>query len=96
MPTVTINNREIEVEEGTTLLQAARTLDIEIPTLCYWEGVKPMNSCMLCTVRNVETGQLHSSCSTQAMEGMKIETDTGDVCVARKEVLELILSEHIG
>jgi len=96
MPTVSINNRDIEVEAGTTLLQAARKLDIEIPTLCYWEGVRPMNSCMLCSVRNVDTGQIHSSCSTLAQDGMKIETDTGDVCAARKEVLELILSEHIG
>jgi len=96
MPTVTINNQEVEIEEGKTLLQAARQIGIEIPTLCYWEGVKPMNSCMLCTVRNTETGQLHSSCSTLALDGMKVETDTGDVCEARKEVLELILSEHIG
>lgn len=96
MPTVTINNRAIEVEPGTTLLQAARQLEIEIPTLCYWEGVRPMNSCMLCTVRNTQTGQLHSSCSTVVQDGMQIETDTGDVCEARKEVLELILSEHIG
>lgn len=96
MPTVTINNQVVEVEPGKTLLQAARQIGIEIPTLCYWEGVRPMNSCMLCTVRNTETGQLHSSCSTLAQEGMKIETDTGDVCEARKEVLELILSEHIG
>lgn len=96
MPTVTINNREVEVEEGKTLLQAARQIGIEIPTLCYWEGVRPMNSCMLCTVRNTETGQLHSSCSTPVRDGMQIETDSGDVCEARKEVLELILSEHIG
>ncbi|MBX3178654.1 MAG: (2Fe-2S)-binding protein [Candidatus Hydrogenedentes bacterium] len=96
MPTVTINNQAIEVEQGQTLLQAARQLGIEIPTLCYWEGVRPMNSCMLCTVRNTKTGQLHSSCSTLAQDGMEIETDTGDVCEARKEVLELILSEHIG
>lgn len=96
MPTVTINNQDVEVEAGKTLLQAARQIGIEIPTLCYWEGVRPMNSCMLCTVRNTKTGQLHSSCSTVAQDGMAIETDTGDVCEARKEVLELILSEHIG
>ena len=47
-----------------------------------------MNSCMLCTVRNTQTGQIHSSCSTVVQDGMQIETDTGDVCEARKEVVE--------
>ena len=96
MPKVSINNWEVEVAEGTTLLQAARQLEIEVPTLCYWEGVRPMNSCMLCVVRNTKTGQLLPSCSTVAVDGMSVETDTGDVCNARKEVLELIISEHIG
>ncbi|MCL4217297.1 MAG: (2Fe-2S)-binding protein, partial [Candidatus Hydrogenedentes bacterium] len=51
MPSLTINKRPIEVEAGTTLLKAARQLGIEIPTLCHWDGVPPMNSCMLCVVR---------------------------------------------
>ncbi|MCC6154629.1 MAG: (2Fe-2S)-binding protein, partial [Candidatus Hydrogenedentes bacterium] len=96
MPIITINNKPIEVAPGTTVLQAARSLDIEVPTLCYWEGVRPMNSCMLCVVRNTKTGQLIPSCSSVVQEGMTIETDTGDVCTARKDVLELIISEHIG
>lgn len=96
MPTITINNRPIDVPQGTTVIQAARMLDIEVPTLCYWEGVRPMNSCMLCVVRNTKTGQLVPSCSTQVQDGMTVETDTGDVCNARKEVLELIISEHVG
>ncbi|MCC6145727.1 MAG: (2Fe-2S)-binding protein [Candidatus Hydrogenedentes bacterium] len=96
MPRIVINNQDIDVAEGTTILQAARGLGIEVPTLCYWEGVRPMNSCMLCVVRNTKTGQLISSCSSLAQEGMNIETDSGDVCNARKEVLELIISEHIG
>lgn len=96
MPKVSINNHVIEVAEGTSLLQAARQLEIEVPTLCYWEGVRPMNSCMLCVVRNTQTGQLLPSCSTKVVDGMSVETDTGDVCNARKEVLELIISEHIG
>ncbi len=96
MPKITINNYELEVPEGTTILQAARQLEIEVPTLCYWEGVQPMNSCMLCVVRNTKTGQLLPSCSSLVQDGMTIETETGDVCAARKDVLELILSEHIG
>lgn len=96
MTKLTINNREIEVEAGTSLLKAAREMGIEVPTLCYWEGVQPMNSCMLCVMRDAKSGQLHPSCSTIAQEGMEIETDSGDVCAARKDVLELIISEHVG
>lgn len=96
MPKITINNQEIEVEAGTSILQAARKLDIEVPTLCYWEGVRPMNSCMLCVVRNTKTGQLLPSCSSMVQDGMVVETESGDVCSARKDVLELIVSEHVG
>lgn len=96
MPKLSINNHEIEVAAGTTILQAARQLEIEVPTLCYWEGVKPMNSCMLCVVRNTKTGQLLPSCSSLVQDGMTIETETGDICNSRKQVLELIISEHIG
>jgi len=96
VPNIVINNREIEVEAGTSLLQAARAQGIEVPTLCHWEGVRPMNSCMLCVVREIRSGQLLPSCSTIAQDGMHIETDSGDVCNARKEVLDLIISEHVG
>lgn len=91
-----INNTTVEVDAGNTLLHAARKLGIEIPTLCHWDGLPPMNSCMLCVVRNIKSGQLVPSCSTVAEEGMEIETDSGDVSSARKEVLELIVSEHLG
>jgi ferredoxin len=96
MPNLTINNTEIEVDDGTSLLNAAKSMDIEVPTLCYWEGVQPMNSCMLCVMRDTNTGNLVPSCSTICTEGMNIETDSGDVCNSRKEVLELIISEHVG
>ncbi len=96
MPKLTINKTEIEVEAGTSLLKAAREMGIEVPTLCYWEGVRPMNSCMLCVMRETRSGQLLPSCSTIAVDGMEIETDSGDVCEARKDVLELIISEHVG
>ena len=72
MPTITINNKLVEFAPGTTVLQAARTLDIEVPTLCYWEGVRPMNSCMLCVVRNTKTGQLLPSCSSMVQDGMTV------------------------
>ena len=96
MPTIVINNQTVEVDEGTTLIQAARAMGIEVPTLCYWEGVKPMNSCMLCVMRDTNTGNLMPSCSTVAADGMNVETDSGDVANARKDVLELIISEHVG
>lgn len=96
MPRVTINGQDHEVQEGVSLLKAIRGLGIDVPTLCHWEGVEPMNSCMLCVVRETNRGQLLPSCSTMVQEGMCIETDCEEVSTARKEVLELIVSEHMG
>src|SRR6056297_1999685 len=96
MSHMVINRQPVEAEAGTTLLQLARELGIEIPTLCHWDGIPPMNSCMLCVVRDARSGQLVPACSTAVQEGMEIETDSGDVSAARKHVLELIVSEHLG
>ena len=96
MPILTIDNREIDVPQGTTLLEAARRLGIEIPTLCYMPGLPAATSCMVCLVKNAQTGKLLPSCATKAEEGMVIESDVEDVRAARRSALELLLSDHLG
>ncbi len=91
-----INQTPIEVPEGTTLLQAARQLDIDIPTLCYLEGLPHFTSCMLCLVKDVESDKLVASCSMPVAEGMVVETDSEEVHAARKTALELLMSDHVG
>lgn len=89
---LTIDNMKIEVPRGTTVLQAARTLGIEIPTLCFLKEINEVSSCRICLV---EVGnKLLPSCTVKVEEGMAIRTNTSKVREARRGVLQLLLSNH--
>jgi NADP-reducing hydrogenase subunit HndD len=96
MPTLRIDNRKIEVPEGTTLLEAARQAGIHIPTLCYLENVQAIGACRVCLVEVEGAKTLVTSCVTPAAEGMAVHTNTRRVREARRTVVELILSDHEG
>lgn len=94
-----INDTEIEVGEKTTLLSAAKALNINIPTLCHMDlsGINFVNklaSCRVCLVEDVKKGNLIPACATFAKDGMEIRTDSQRVIRARRAVVELILSDH--
>jgi len=93
---IKIDGRPVSVEIGGTVLDAARILSIEIPTLCYLKELGHITSCMICSVRDRASGRLVPACSTPAVQGMDIETDSEPVRQHRKAALELLLSEHIG
>jgi ferredoxin len=84
------------VPEGSTLLEAAESVFVDIPTLCYLKEMAPEVSCMLCVVKDVKRGQLVPACSVKAAEGMEIDTVCAEVQQARREILNLLLSEHVG
>ncbi len=94
-----IDGREVEVEKGSTILQAANKLGLHIPTLCHLDlhGTK-MNanaaSCRVCVVEVEGRRNLAPSCSTPVAEGMVVKTNTVRVLEARKTVVELLLSDH--
>jgi iron-only hydrogenase group A len=96
MPKATINGRSVEVAPGTTILEAARQLGIEIPTLCFLEGKEPLGACRVCLVEVQGGRNLSASCSTPVTEGMIVFTNNKRVREARKTVVELLLSEHEG
>ncbi|MFC1560891.1 2Fe-2S iron-sulfur cluster-binding protein [Candidatus Latescibacterota bacterium] len=96
MINLTINNQQVSVPDGSTILHAANNLGINIPTLCYLKGYKPDTNCMICVVHELKTDRLILSCSIPVEEGMIIETDNERVREARKDTLDLLLSEHIG
>ena len=96
MPRVTIDGQELTVGEGVTVLQAAREAGIDIPTLCHLEGTEPFTSCMVCAVRDMDTGRMLPACSAPAAEGMEIDTVGEGVTAERRAVIELLLSEHLG
>ncbi len=91
---LTIDGRSIEVPEGTTVLEAAQDLGIDIPTLCYLKEVNVIASCRICLVEVEGSRSLIASCSLPASEGMVVRTHTPHVLHARKKVLELLLSDH--
>ncbi len=96
---LTIDNREVEVEKGTTIFQAARQMGIDIPALCYMKldnlGVENRpGGCRICVVEVEGRRNLAPSCSTVCIPGMVVHTHTMRVINARRTVLELILSDH--
>ncbi len=91
---LTINGLYVEVEEGWTILETAKFLGLEIPTLCYNEGLSPYGGCRLCLVEigENEKSRLVSSCTYPVQEGLVVRTDTKKVIEARKMNIELMLS----
>ena len=96
MLNITINNKAIQVEEGTTILQAARDNGIYIPTLCYDEAVKVYGACGLCVVEAEGIPKLLRSCSAKCSDGMVINTESERVVQSRKIAMELLMSAHDG
>jgi len=96
MPKLFIDNREVEVDKGATILDAAGKLGIEIPTMCFLKDYKPSTSCMVCVVKVNGLDNLVPACGTVAKDGMRVESSSDQVRQARKAALELLLSDHVG
>ncbi len=93
---LTIDNHTIEVQPGTSVLDAAKSIGINIPTLCYLEGTEHFTSCMICLVKDAKNGRFFASCSTPVFEGQSIITNDEETTESRRVALELLLSEHVG
>jgi predicted molibdopterin-dependent oxidoreductase YjgC len=93
---LSIDGRKVEVEEGTTILEAARQAGIVIPRLCYHPYLAPVGSCRVCVVDIAGARELAASCTTPVAEGMAIATDSPRVLEYRREMLKLILSDYPG
>ena len=99
MVNLTINGKNVEVSEATTVLDAARSLNINIPTLCHMDlqdikFVNKLASCRVCLVEDLDRGKFIPSCATFVKEGMNIRTDSQEVIKARRTIVELLLSDH--
>lgn len=93
---VTIDNKTLEVSQGKTILQAANSIGIRIPTLCHDPRLEPFAACRVCMVEveNGKSSALITSCNTEVTDGMVIKTDSEKVLERRRMVLDLILSDH--
>lgn len=89
-----INNMPIAVEEGTTILEAARKLNFRIPTLCNHPDLTVAGNCRVCVVEVKGARLLAAACATPVSEGMEVNTNSEKVRVSRKHIVELLLSEH--
>ena len=93
---VTINGKAIEIAEGSTILQAAKSAGIQIPTLCFLEKREPLGACRVCLVEVEGARTLVAACSTPCTEGQIVHVNSPKARAARKQVVELLLSEHDG
>ncbi|MCB8964264.1 MAG: iron hydrogenase small subunit [Bacteroidales bacterium] len=89
-----IDGIPVTVDEGTTILHAAKQLNIHIPTLCYHDDLCVAGNCRVCVVEMKGARTLPASCAMPVAEGMEIMTNTIKVRTARKHIIELLLSEH--
>ncbi|MEI6385544.1 MAG: NADH-dependent [FeFe] hydrogenase, group A6 [Spirochaetota bacterium] len=89
-----INSQEVEVAEGTTILEAAEKFHVKIPKLCHNDDLEPWAACGICVVKNGKSPKLLRACCTPLEEGMNIITTDAELVQTRKTVIELILSTH--
>ena len=94
MVNVTIDGKQIQVPENTTMLRAAAMAGVKIPTLCYWEGINEIGACRVCVVEVEGYDKLFTACNNTVDEGMVIKTNSPKARKARRTNVELILSQH--
>ncbi len=94
MVNLTINDVAVSVPEGTTILDAAASVGIEIPSLCYLRGINEISACRVCCVEIEGEGKLVPSCNNVVREGMVIHTNSPRAREARRVNVELIMSQH--
>ena len=94
MVKLTIDNIAVEVEDGATILDAAKKANIHIPTLCYFKKLNEIGACRICVVEVKDNERLVAACNTKAEDGMVVFTNSPRVREARNVNIQLILSEH--
>lgn len=92
MVSLTIDGQSVEVAASSTILEACRSIGVEIPTLCYLENLTPVNVCRICVVEVTGARVLVPACSRRVEPGMEIQTDSPRVALARRMVMEFLAS----
>src|SRR5881409_1728213 len=89
-----INEREVQVPQGTLVIEATRRMGTEVPSFCYYPGLSLQAACRMCLVEVEKAPKLQTACTLVATEGMIVRTDTEQVVQARKSMLEMLLTNH--
>src|ERR1019366_183998 len=91
---LTIDGKEVQAAPGTLVIDAAKTVGIEIPAFCYYEGLTLQAACRMCLVEVEKMPKLMTACTLPVSEGMVVRTETAQVAAARKYMLEFLLTNH--
>src|SRR5688500_11074843 len=94
MPTLTIDGRTVSVPEGSTILDAARALAIDVPTLCWYPKLPVVGNCRICLVQVEGAPKLVASCATAAADGMRVQTESSSAVANRQGVLSMLLERY--
>lgn len=94
--TLTINEQETTVPADYSILEAAASIDIDIPALCYDSNLEVVGACRLCIVEIEGSQDLKASCTTTVEEGMVVQTESAEVVKTRKDILQLLLDNHVN
>ncbi len=89
-----INDREVQVPQGTLVIEATRRIGTEVPSFCYYPGLSLQAACRMCLVEVEKAPKLQTACTLVATDGMVVRTDTEQVRQARKDMLEFLLTNH--
>ncbi len=92
--TLKINDREVQVPAGTTVIEATRRIGTEVPSFCYYPGLSLQGACRMCLVEVEKMPKMQTACTQVVAEGMVVRTDTEQVRKARKYMLEFLLTNH--
>ena len=94
MITLTVDGRSLRVADGTTILEAARSAGIEVPTLCWYPKLPVVGSCRICLVSVAGSPKLVAACATAAQDGMDVQTESPAAAQNRRSVLGLLLERY--
>src|SRR6184192_89581 len=89
-----INDREVQVPQGTLVIEATRRIGTEVPSFCYYPGLSLQAACRMCLVEIEKAPKLQTACTLVATDGMVVRTDSEQVRQARKAMLEFLLTNH--
>src|SRR6201996_5240358 len=92
--TLKINDREVQVPAGTTVIEATRRIGTEVPSFCYYPGLSLQGACRMCLVEIEKMPKLQTACTTPVAEGMVVVTENPEITQARKGTLQLLLGNH--
>src|SRR5580704_7056279 len=92
--TFSLDGRQVTTNQGTLVIEAAKTIATEVPSFCYYPGLSLQAACRMCLVEVEKMPKLQTACTLVATDGMVVKTDSEQVRNARKYMLEFLLTNH--